>query len=371
MRVLLSDGTMELRVERVEGMYVSCRVIYGGTLKGSQGINIPDAVISARSVTEKDVSDLLFGLDAGVDMVAISFVQNENDVKFVRSKMAEHFHTRKWSKHLLPIISKIEVPEALRNINSILAASDAIMVARGDLGVELPSFEVPIAQKRLVMQANRAGKPVIVATQMLESMIHSAVPTRAEVSDVSNAIFDGADACMLSGETSVGKFPVLTVQMMSQIASTVAKNKEVDSSILSQDVGRSEERGENPGRAVAQAAVRMAEGLGAKAIVVPSKGGTTAHMVSACRPTMPIVALALSEDVARQLLLCYGVLPCMTDETCATMKELSALVNEAVLRSGLCVEGDKVVLTGSHPVDSKVINGTNFVKVMQVGQAEV
>jgi len=165
----------------------------------------------------------------------------------------------------------------------------------------------------------------------------------------------------------------LTVQMMSQIATTVAKNKDVESSILSQELGslHHQIRAENPGRAVAQAAVRMAEGLGAKVIVVPSKGGTTAHMVSACRPSMPIVALALSEDVARQLLLCYGVLPCMTDETCSTMKELSQLVNEAVLKSGMCIEGDKVVLTGSHPVDSKVVNGTNFVKVMQVGQAEV
>lgn len=372
-RVMLSDGKFTLKVESVNGRSIRCRVVHGGKLQGSQGINVPDAVLSTRSVTAKDLVDLNFGLRHGCDMVAVSFVQSAADIHYVKQKMTEHYastfavNSIGGKRELLPVISKIEVPQAVVDIDSILEASECIMVARGDLGVELPSHVVPIIQKKLVGKCNGVGKPVIVATQMLESMINSPTPTRAEVSDVSNAIFDGADACMLSGETSVGQYPVESVEMMARIAEMVSENYEIDRTIGAQaGAGYTN----CPDTAVAQGAARMSEGIGATAVVVTTRSGATARKISAIRPRMPIVAITVTKEITRQLLLCRGVLPVCSSIVVTEMLQLNQLVHEACLSSSLCKEGDKVVVTGGHPLSKALVN-TNFVKVMTLGAEEI
>ncbi len=300
-RLLLADGAIELRVEATDGSAIRTAVLEGGVLGEHKGISAPGVALPTSAVTPKDVDDLRFGLSLGVDMVALSFVQNAADVRRARQIVEE-------AGADVPIVAKLERPQALDHLDGIIAACDAVMVARGDLGLEMPLERVPRAQKEITRRA-RAGKiPVILATQVLESMTTEARPTRAEVSDAANAVDDGVDAIMLAGETASGAFPVRAVQMLDAII------RDAESSPTARGARRQRE-GEvhNHAEAICEAAVTMAERGDAQAIVAVTRGGGTARLLSALRPRVPIVATTDREETARRLALYWGVLPVLAD----------------------------------------------------------
>lgn len=302
-RILLNDGALELEVESVAGTEVLCRIVHGGTLKDHKGINLPRVNVSAPSLTAKDHDDARFALDLGVDFLALSFVRRADDLADLRELI-------RGSDHDAGIIAKIEKPEALENAAAILDATDAIMVARGDLGVELHPEQVPIAQHQLIDRARAMNKPVIVATQMLESMIEHARPTRAEVTDVSHAVASGADAVMLSGETAAGAHPVATVQMMERIVRHTEAFQYWHRRHLRVSGGTQPEAGGTAfGDAIADAAAQLAYDMEARAIVVISQSGMSAVTISAARPWAPVVGITSNEAVCRRMNLMWGVLP--------------------------------------------------------------
>jgi len=350
-RILLSDGELELAVTAVGPHEVRARVVRGGLLEEHKGINLPGVPLRAPALTDKDVEDLRFGLEAGVDFVALSFVRTAEDVVRARQLMEEAGRT-------VPVIAKLEKAEAVDHLDEILEASDGVMVARGDLGVELAPERVPTLQKHIIRRANELGIPVITATQMLESMVDHPRPTRAEASDVANAILDGTDAVMLSAETAVGRYPVEAVRMMDRIAVEV----EASSPQLYQPA-RHHERRLGIAEAVAAAACRLGHDLRAKAIVVITRSGRTAQLVSKNRPAEPIVALTEEESVARSLSLWWGVHPVVTEFREDTDAMLAHAEDE-LLRRGLVEPGDVLVVTGSAPIIAR--GRTNFVKVHRV-----
>lgn len=353
-RILLSDGELELAVTGVGPQEVRARVVRGGLLGEHKGINLPGVRLRAPVLTDKDVEDLRFGLEAGVDFVALSFVRSAEDVARARQLMEDAGRT-------VPIIAKLEKAEAVEHLEEILEASDGVMVARGDLGVELAPERVPTLQKHVIRRANELGIPVITATQMLESMVDHPRPTRAEASDVANAILDGTDAVMLSAETAVGRYPVEAVRMMDRIAVEV----EATSPQLYQPP-RHHERRLGIAEAVAAAACRLSHDLRAKAIVVITRSGRTAQLVSKNRPAEPIVALTEEESVARGLSLWWGVHPVVTEFREDTDAMLVHAEDE-LLRRGLAEPGDVLVVTGSAPIIAR--GRTNFVKVHRVRRA--
>jgi pyruvate kinase len=349
--ILLDDGNLELRVDRIEqssqfGDETITTVIHGGELKPRKGINLPGTVISSPSLTEKDLEDLAFGVGLGVDLVALSFVRAAADLHGAR----ERIHALGGTQVL---IAKIEKPQAVAHLEEIARASDGVMVARGDLGVEMSPEEVPLIQKRLIALANQIGIPVITATQMLESMIESSRPTRAEASDVANAVFDGSDAVMLSGETAVGAWPIEAVRIMSRIANTVERDP----------AWRNQQRHESPDRpplhdavAAARAAVSLSASTNAVAIAVLTETGGTARRVSQARPGIPIVALTEHEDVANRLALWHGVVP-VVDPLDDTIEGLVQRVGHHVHRLGLASPGETIVIVGAVPrgTDSQTV----------------
>ncbi|MER3455985.1 MAG: pyruvate kinase [candidate division GAL15 bacterium] len=350
-RILLSDGELELAVTAVEPQGVRARVIRGGVLEEHKGINLPGVPLRAPALTDKDVDDLKFGLEVGVDFVALSFVRTAEDVARAREVMERVGRT-------VPVIAKLEKAEAVDHLEEILEAADGVMVARGDLGVELVPERVPILQKHIIRRANELGIPVITATQMLESMVDHPRPTRAEASDVANAILDGTDAVMLSAETAVGRYPVEAVRIMDRIAVEV----EATSPQLYQPA-RHHERRLGIAEAVAAAACRLGHDLRAKAIVVITRSGRTAQLVSKNRPAEPVVALTEEECVARSLSLWWGLHPVVTEfreDTDAMLEH----VEEELVRRGLAEPGDVLVVTGSAPIIAR--GRTNFVKVHRV-----
>ena len=301
-RILFSDGRIELRVVSIEGADVACEIINGGMLAENQGINLPGAVLSVPALTEKDEEDLAFGLKNDVDMVAVSFVRRASDVLYVKSLI-------KAAGKNLPVIAKLEKPQAIENLEEILEAAAGVMVARGDLGVELPAERVPVIQKHIIERAAEWRKPVIIATQMLESMIENPRPTRAEASDVANAVFDGTDAVMLSGETASGKYPREAVNMMARII------LEAEAS-MSHDRGTQRRRRRSPGRntiseTICDSVAHAAEDLHMGAIAVFTQSGHTAKLVSKYRPRCPIFAFARSATVCHWMNLLWGVYPMM------------------------------------------------------------
>jgi pyruvate kinase len=326
--ILLDDGKVEMVVERVDKAAgdLHCRVVVGGPLSNSKGVNFPGVYLSVKALTEKDSQDLMFGLDQGVDWVALSFVRNPQDVMEIKELIAG-------AGKSVPVIVKIEKHEAIEQMEEILSLSDGVMVARGDLGVELPAEDVPILQKRLIMTANRLGIPVITATQMLDSMVNNPRPTRAEISDVANAILDGTDAVMLSNETAVGKYPVEAVQTMARIATRIEQES------LNRIV---EDSGKSITNAISRAVGKIAEQLDAAAIMTLTKTGATARNVSKFRPKIPILAVTPHMDVARQLQLVWGVKPILMLELNNTWQTFQAALNVAQER-GLVREGDLVV----------------------------
>jgi len=353
-RILLADGELELAVTSVGPQEVRARVVRGGLLEEHKGINLPGVTLRAPALTDKDVEDLRFGLEAGVDFVALSFVRRAEDVARARELMERLGRT-------VPLVAKLEKAEAVDHLEEIMQASDGVMVARGDLGVELAPERVPTLQKHIIRRANELGIPVITATQMLESMVDHPRPTRAEASDVANAILDGTDAVMLSAETAVGRYPLEAVRMMDRIAVEV----EAASPQLYQ-APRQHDRRLGIAEAVAAAACRLSHDLRAKAIVVITRSGRTAQLVSKNRPAEPIVALTEDEAVARGLCLWWGVHPVVIEFREDTDAMLTH-AEEELLRRGLVEPGDVLVVTGSAPIIAR--GRTNFVKVHRVRRA--
>ena len=353
--LLLSDGALELEVVAVEGRDVRCRVVIGGPLNSFKGINLPARSLRAPSLTAKDREDLRFGLESDVDYVALSFVRNAEDIATVRRHM-------KRCGGSVPVIAKIEKHEALDNMDAIVEAADGIMVARGDLGVETPLEKIPQVQKALIRKSRAAGKPVITATQMLRSMVDSPRPTRAEVTDVANAILDGTDAVMLSEETAMGKYPVESVSMMDAIArETERASRRPDGDGPRRD-GPGPIPGSLPG-AVARAASSLAAEVGAAAIITFTQSGSTARLVSRCRPDVPVLAYTPSERTRRQLALCWGVYPIVGANRAGTDGMIAAALR-AALSSGLVWKGQTVVITAGVPPGRP--GTTNLIKVEKV-----
>lgn len=348
-RILVDDGLIELVTLDVQPPRVRARVVHGGEVKSHKGINLPGVNVSAPSITEKDRADAAFAVSQKLDYLALSFVRRAADIAELRELVP---------KHVL-IIAKIEKDSALENIESILRASDGVMVARGDLGVELPFEEVPIAQKKIIRLANLIGRPVITATQMLESMIEHPRPTRAEASDVANAIIDGTDAVMLSAETAAGAFPRLAVQAMRRIICEIEQHpfkRARDGERAGEVVATTEET-------IAAATITAQHMLGAPIVIVFTKSGFSARIVSAHRPAVPILALTDEPTTYSQLALVWGVIPQLVPH-CETYEAMIARAREVVLSRGLAKEGDRVLVTAGVPFD--VPGTTNVLRVERV-----
>jgi pyruvate kinase len=348
-RILLDDGLIQLSVLGKTQNALKSRVVEGGLLKDRKGVNLPGVKISAVSFTEKDQKDLLFGIDMNVDYVAISFVRDASDIRKVKECL-------KHRKQQIPLIAKIEKPEALHNIEEILSEADGIMVARGDLGVEIPPEEVPLIQKELIDEANKRGKIVITATQMLESMTEHLRPTRAETTDVANAVIDGTDALMLSAETATGKYPVEAVRMMDRIIRYTERMKETESSYI---------RGDIFAEATADAACRAAEDINAKALVAFTQSGFTARLLSKFRPKVPIIALTPDERIKNRVCLYWGVTPKIM-KLPKTTDEMIEDVEESLLKERIVKKGDRIVITSSSPLSTH--GKTNFMKLHRIGE---
>lgn len=354
-RILIADGSVVLKVLDKTATDAVCEVIQGGPISDRKGINLPGVEVSAASLSKKDISDLRFGLEAGVDMVALSFVRKRDDVLRLRVYLEE-------ADAFVSVIAKIEKPEAWHNLDAILEESDGVMVARGDLGVEIALEKVPFIQKSIIERARRHGKFVITATQMLESMIEHPVPTRAEVSDVANAIYDGTDAVMLSGETSMGAYPVEAAAMMASIA------REAEATLRHEgykELPRNTQRSPSYAETMAEVAYRCARQQNAVAIVVFTATGSSARLVARNRPPVPIYAFTQSEDVARQLSVIYGVVPILAPHP-ANADEMVMQLDGILLGQGLVKTRDNVVFVAGQPIGRP--GTTNFVKLHRMGE---
>jgi pyruvate kinase len=355
-KILLDDGLIGLEVISIdkENNEIKTKVLNTGTLKNKKGVNVPGVSVNLPGITEKDAKDILFGIEQGVDFIAASFVRRATDVLEIRQLLEENNGSH------IQIIPKIENQEGVDNINEILEVSDGLMVARGDLGVEIPAEEVPLVQKDLIKKCNTQGKPVITATQMLDSMQRNPRPTRAEASDVANAIFDGTDAIMLSGETAAGHYPVEAVQTMHNIASRAEEalnHKELLSF-------RSKETEHNITDAIGQSVAHTALNLDVNAIITPTESGHTARMISKYRPKAPIIAVTSNDHVVRRLALVWGVYPQLGEKAETTDEMLASAVEESV-NSGHVSHGDLVVITAGVPVGEA--GTTNLMKIHVVG----
>lgn len=350
--ILLGDGDIQLKVTAVVGKDVQCRTVSGGRLKSRMGVTIPGVSLSGPFLTEEDKQHLLFGLEHQVDLVALSFVSRAEDVaevrKFLQGKGKD-----------IPLISKIERRQAVDNFEKILSLSDGIMVARGDLGLEIPLPQVPIVQKEIIRKCNHAGKPVITATQMLESMVHSPSPTRAEVTDVANAVLDGSDAIMLSAETSVGRFPIAATGMMCRIAEEAEATLPYER-LLTQKGADLEPTTDD---AISYGACHIAHQLRASAIVAFTFSGSTAWRVSKYRPGVPILALTPRADTRLKLALAWGVYPFQVEEP-PTIKGLFTLAAKLAKELGVAKAGDLIIITAGIPLG--VPGTTNLLKVERV-----
>ncbi|MBT2385051.1 pyruvate kinase [Streptomyces sp. ISL-11] len=354
-RILVDDGRVTLEVTEVDGPRVRTIVIEGGMVSDHKGLNLPGVAVSVPALSHKDVEDLRWAVTTGADVIALSFVRSARDIHDVHRVMDEEGRR-------LPVIAKIEKPQAVENLNGIIDAFDGIMVARGDLGVEMPLETVPIVQKRAIKLAKRNAKPVIVATQMLDSMIDASRPTRAEASDVANAVIDGTDAVMLSGETSVGKYPVETVKTMGRIVS--AAEEDILAKGLPPLTERSKPR--TQGGSVARAAAEMGDFLGAKFLVAFTQSGDTVRRLSRYRSPIPLLAFTPEPATRSQLNLTWGV-ETFLGPMVQTTDEMVDQVDEYLLRIGRCRKGDMVIITAGSPPG--VAGTTNLVRVHHIGEA--
>ncbi|WP_158864385.1 pyruvate kinase [Leifsonia sp. AG29] len=348
--LLIDDGKVRVRVLETDGTVVTTEVVVAGPVSNNKGINLPGVAVNVPALSDKDEADLRWGLSLGADLIALSFVRNASDIARVHEIMAEEGRR-------VPVVAKIEKPQAVEALEGIIEAFDAIMVARGDLGVELPLEAVPIVQKRAIELARRAAKPVIVATQMLESMISSPVPTRAETSDVANAVLDGADAVMLSGETSVGEYPAITVQTMARIVKSTEEH----------GLERIAPLGTKPrtqSGAITAAATEVAEFVEAKYLCVFTESGESARRMARLRNQIPILAFTPEEETRRKMALYWGVESFVVDRVTHT-DQMVAQVDEALKSTGRAVNGDKVIIISGSPPG--IPGTTNDIRVHKVG----
>jgi pyruvate kinase len=350
--ILIDDGKVRLVVDSVDGQDVHTTVVVGGKVSDHKGINLPGVAVSVPALSEKDVQDLRWALRMGVDFVALSFVRSAADVDDVHKVMDEEGRR-------IPVIAKIEKPQALEAIDGIVESFDGIMVARGDLGVECPLEDVPVHQKLVIDKARRRYKPVIVATQMLESMIENPAPTRAEASDVANAVLDGADAVMLSGETSVGAYPILAVETMSKIIESTEDHGLMHMATVDWNP-------ETRGGIIAKAAVEVAARTGARYIVAFTQSGDSARRLALMRQEIPVIAFTPLDSTRSQLAMSWGVETFKTDEVEHT-DEMVRQVDEALLQIGRVVEGDTVVIIAGSPPG--IPGSTNALRIHQMGDA--
>ncbi len=354
-KILIDDGLVGLEVEKVDGEDIITRVVFGGEIKTNKGVNAPGVKVKLPAITQKDKDDILFGIKNNIDFIAASFIRKAEDVLEIRKILEDN------GVGDIGIISKIENQEGYDNLEKIIKVSDGIMVARGDLGVEIPIEEVPVAQKKMIKMCNEQGKPVITATQMLDSMIRNPSPTRAEATDVANAIHDGTDAIMLSGETAAGKYPVKSVQMMDRLARRTESN--LDYNKLLEQFEKFPYH-DNVTYAVSRATVETAHNLNAKAIVIPTSSGFTAYKVAMHHPKCMIIASTTKEKIRRKLALVRGVKTIMSNKARST-DELFDSIEENIKKEGLLKDGDLVVYTAGVPVG--VAGATNLMKVSVVG----
>ena len=354
--ISLANGLITLKVDRVKGNDVICRVVVGGLLFSRKGVNIPSRSLKLPAITDVDKTHIRFGIEAGADFFAVSFVRGPDDVRVAKDLIHDN-------KSNAMVIAKIEKAEGFRRLKEILEVADGIMVARGDLGVELPIEKTPIIQKRIIEECNNAGKPVITATQMLMSMVNSPTPTRAEVTDIANAVLDGTDAVMLSEETAVGSYPIQAVKVMSKIV------QEAENAIDHRAVIRKHRENLEPGigEALSLSAVELALNINAAAVVAPTRSGLTARRISRYRCSQPILALTGDENVARQLLISWGVIPIM----CRTLKTAEAIFRkseEIVLKNKYGKIGDQIIVAAGSPTSPK--GRTDIIRVLTLGKSQ-
>lgn len=347
--ILIDDGLVAIRVKKIQGTDIICTVENGGTLSANKSINIPGVHIHLPALTERDIADIQFGIENDFDFIAASFVRRAADVAAVRQVLHEN------GGDGIRVIAKIENQEGVDNIDEILAAADGIMVARGDLGVEIPAARVPILQKQMIRKGLQAGKPVITATQMLDSMIRNPRPTRAEVSDVANAVFDGTSCVMLSGETAGGKYPVEALTSMVEIVCEAENSIDYWRQFQKQRVVPAS----NINDAITHTCCLTAKDLDATAILAATNSGRTARMICRFRPACPVAALTMNEKVRRQLSISWGVIPFLTGEVTSTDRIFS-LSAEVALKEGLVKDGDTVVITAGVPLGKS--GSTNLIK---------
>lgn len=357
-RILIDDGLVSLEVVKVDGKNIVCEVQNAGTISDHKGVNVPGTKLNIPAVTETDIDDIIFGIGQHIDFIAASFVRKAADVLEIRRILEEN------DGGDVQIISKIESQEAVENIDDIIKVSDGIMVARGDLGVEIPVEEVPLVQKQIIKKCNKAGKPVITATQMLDSMMRNPRPTRAEVADVANAILDGTDAIMLSGETAAGKYPVESVRTMAKIAEKTEASIDYINILRTVDIGSTV----NITNAISHATCTIAEDLNANAIITVTRSGYTARMVSRYRPASDIIAITPDEKVLKRLSILWGVNPVLAPKMESTDEMIDKSV-EVAQEKGLIKSGDVVVITAGVPIG--LMGTTNLIKVHIVGNAIV
>lgn len=352
--ILIDDGLIELKVESKTDTDIVCRIVNGGELGMKKGVNVPNVSIKLPGITEKDKNDILFGIEQGYDFIAASFVRNADCIRDIRAILDEHNSDIK-------IIAKIENAEGIDNIDEIIEVADGIMVARGDMGVEIPAEEVPHVQKMIISKCNAKFKPVITATQMLDSMMRNPRPTRAEVTDVANAIYDGTDAVMLSGETAMGKYPVEAVKMMSHIAESTEQHLDHEKHIMQRRIHSKQ----TISGAVSYASVTTANRLQAKAIIAPTISGFTARVISKYKPEMPVVAVSPSDSVLRKMQIYWGVKPIKSTPETSTDTIISHAI-ELSKESGLVAEGDIAVVTGGVPTTKSKEAAKGITNIMRV-----
>ncbi|GMA64835.1 pyruvate kinase [Alicyclobacillus fastidiosus] len=356
--IRIDDGLIGLEVIEVKGHDIRCKVTNGGTLKDNKGINVPGVTLRIPGVTEKDKNDIVFGIEQGVDLIAASFVRKAGDVLEVRRILEEHnYHA--------DIISKIETQEGMERLDEIIEVTDGMMVARGDLGVEIPTEEVPLAQKRIISLCNKYGKPVITATQMLDSMQRNPRPTRAEASDVANAIFDGTDAIMLSGETAAGRYPIESVRTMAQIATRA------ETALIKQEVASRHETEctKLVSDALGHAVKTLAADLDASAVITVTTSGHTARSISKYRPLTNVIAVTPTGTIARRLTVSWGIHPVVVEQNCTTTDDLLSAAVEGALSTGHVNSGDLVLIIGGLPAGQP--GTTNFLKVHTIAESVV
>ncbi len=349
-KILVNDGLIKLKVQQKKGNDIFCEVINGGSLYDRRGINLPGVKVSEPSLTEKDKRDLEFGLEQGIDYVALSFVRDADGIRQIKEFMG---------KRAVPVIAKLEKPEALDNLDEIIEVTDGVMVARGDLGVEIDAARVPVVQKQIIEKCLLAGKPVITATQMLDSMMMNPVPTRAETSDVANAVFDGSDAVMLSGETAFGKFPEESVKMMASIIRKAETSPQYFRKIKQKMIKEGEA---NFTHSVCLAAYFSARDVGAKYIVVLTRSGETAKIISNLRPQTSIAALTNNTTALQQLALYWGIRPSFLDKTIDMDEDLSGL-DRYLKENNFVQSGDRIVLIAGSSAQK---GGTNLMRLHEI-----